>query len=191
MDEELKEFESAANRAAIARQHEMEAAREGWLKETERVKELEECLRLELAENLELFDLLGLRKSEDFGTNTSTKALKLKIEALLKQLAEARADNKQLRAEHETLRAALTPVNELRATITELDHRLAEARAERNTWKFATEAKDKQLNEFLKHEETLLSERARLRKALMVLWNKGPDCPGVQEEVETALKGQP
>src|SRR5512146_1216312 len=43
-DEALREFESAANKLAIARQHEMEKAREGWLKETERVKELEKQL---------------------------------------------------------------------------------------------------------------------------------------------------
>lgn len=47
------------------------------------LKDAEECLRLELHENLELFDLLGLRSAQDFGTDRSTAALKKRIIALI------------------------------------------------------------------------------------------------------------
>lgn len=56
-----------------------------------------ESLNAELAENIEIFNLLGLHKPEDFGYDTSTKAIVRLIQKLQSENAVLRDKNGMLR----------------------------------------------------------------------------------------------
>lgn len=49
-----------------------------------------ETMRMEMAENLRLFDMLGLSKADDFGNDDSTTAVAKKVQLLLSRLTRLR-----------------------------------------------------------------------------------------------------